>query len=93
MLATTGAGQLPLGAVAVLTLLVVLAAALTLLVRRWFSRQNGNPPTLQQGLTLDQLRRMHRTGLISDQEFQRLRELAVGQVCPAPPALDQPNPR
>lgn len=48
-------------------------------VRRWMRPSDSD----SGGFTLEQLRRMHRSGEMSDEEFTRAREAIIGRVRPS----------
>jgi FtsZ-interacting cell division protein ZipA len=72
----------------------VLAAAIIMVVLAMWAKRRAlasfkSDPRSQDGLDVEKLRDMHRSGLISDEEFSALRRAALG-LKPPPAGKDHP---
>lgn len=73
-------------AIGALILAVVMLAGVLMLMRRWFAEQNRDDGS--GGLSIAEIRRMHRMGQLTDEEFVSLRRAALLAAGVAPDKID-----
>lgn len=57
--------------------IVLIAAAAVMYLRRWFGKSDSGPIG---GFTLGDLRALHRSGQMTDEEFGKARDLIIGRA-------------
>lgn len=57
--------------------LILLAAAVVMYLRRWFGTIDTGPAA---GFTLGDIRDLHRSGQMTDEEFERAKQLIIGRA-------------
>lgn len=71
-----------------LVALVCVGAVVIYVVRRMLGRPGGPP----EGFTLQDLRRLHRSGALSDEEFERAKATVIGRATQPVPGEREPQP-
>ncbi|MCJ7544819.1 MAG: SHOCT domain-containing protein [Phycisphaerae bacterium] len=86
--ALTPAASVIVWGLVLMAVLVLVGSALELGRRRWLASSQRRSEARGGGFSIERVEALHRRGLISDEEFQRLRRQALGlpTVGRAPPS-------